>query len=84
LVGYAEARLTRYGAHIGRLAVRPRFQGQGIGQRLLQETLTRLWQHEVAQVTLNTQEENRSSQQLYHRLGFRSFGRRIAVWERSL
>jgi ribosomal protein S18 acetylase RimI-like enzyme len=83
-VGYAEARLTRYGAHIGRLAVMPVLQGQGIGQRLLRETLRLLWQHEVAQVTLNTQEANRTSRKLYHRLGFHSHGRRIAVWERGL
>lgn len=83
-VGYAEARLTRYGAHIGRLAVSPKLQGRGIGQRLLQETLTLLWRHGVVQVTLNTQESNRSSQQLYQRVGFHPFGRRIPVWERSL
>lgn len=83
-VGYAEARLTRYGAHIGRLAVTPALQGRGIGRRLLRETLSCLWQHGVAQVTLNTQEANRTSQQLYGRLGFRPFGRRIMVWERGL
>jgi ribosomal-protein-alanine N-acetyltransferase len=84
VVGYSEARLTRYGAHIGRLAVDPRVQGRGIGQRLLRETLTWLWQREVAQVTLNTQETNRASRQLYQRLGFHPVGRRITVWERGL
>ena len=83
-VGYAEARLTRYGAHIGRLAVTPVLQGRGIGRRLLGESLSCLWQRGVSQVTLNTQEANRTSRQLYRRLGFRPFGRRIIVWERGL
>jgi ribosomal-protein-alanine N-acetyltransferase len=84
LVGYAEARRGEVGAHIGRLAVLPRCQEQGIGARLLRDTLTQLWSQGVFRITLNTQESNLSSQRLYLRFGFRPFGERIAVWERVL
>lgn len=83
-VGYVEWRWVRRGAHIGRLAVDPLVQGQGIGGRLLAEALQRMWQRGVRRVTLNTQEDNLRSQRLYARFGFHPTGRPAAVWERWL
>ena len=84
LVGYVEARLSEGGAHIGRLAVAPKAQGQGIGGHLLASALSRLWALGVERVTLNTQEENHASQRLYVRFGFRPFERRVVAWERGI
>ncbi|HEY74560.1 MAG TPA: GNAT family N-acetyltransferase [Thermoflexia bacterium] len=83
-VGYVEGHWIRRGAHIGRLAVAPLFEGQGIGGRLLAEALRRLWQQGVQRVTLNTQEDNLRSRRLYARFGFHPIGRPINVWERLL
>jgi ribosomal-protein-alanine N-acetyltransferase len=83
-VGYAESQLAERHAHIGRLAVAPQFQHHGIGRLLLAETLERLWNLGARQVTLNTQEENLASQRLYLRSGFRPYGQRISIWERTL
>ena len=83
-VGYVEGHRIRQNAHIGRLAVAPAFQGQGIGRHLLAEALRRLWQRGVRRVSLNTQESNRHSQRLYLRFGFRPLGPPIHVWERLL
>lgn len=82
--GYAEARMVKDKAHIGRLAVAPRHQGQGIGGLLLHETLRRLWEQGATRVFLNTQEENYASQRLYRRAGFQALIERILVWERAL
>ena len=84
LIGYVEARPADHGAHIGRLAVAPLFQRQGVGAFLLRTVLTRLWEKGVEEVTLNTQEDNRSSRHLYERFGFRPVGPRIVAWWRTL
>ncbi len=83
-VGYVEGRLTEVGAHIGRLAVAPRFQGRGIGSLLLSGALSRLWEAGARRVTLNTQEQNRASQRLYIRFGFHPVGRRVTAWGRRV
>lgn len=84
LIGYGEARPADHGAHISRLAVAPAFQRQGVGAFLLRTVLTRLWEKGVEEVTLNTQEDNRSSRRLYERFGFRPVGPRIVAWWRDL
>ncbi len=56
--------------HIGRLAVHPEFHGQGIGARLLAESITCLRQTRVQYITLNTQSDNWVSRRLYERFGF--------------
>jgi len=83
-LGYVEARLVEYGAHIGRLAVAPRAQGQRIGGALLAEALAQVWAQGVERVTLNTQEGNRASQRLYDHFGFYLLGRRVVAWGRWL
>lgn len=84
LIGYAEARPANHGAHIGRLAVAPLVQRQGVGAFLLRTVLTRLWERGVEEITLNTQEDNHSSRRLYKRFGFRPVGPRIVAWSRDL
>ncbi len=84
LIGYIEARPADHGAHIGRLAVAPPFQRQGVGSFLLRAVLSQLWERGTKEVTLNTQEDNITSQRLYKRFGFRPIGPRIVAWWRSL
>ncbi|MFN3763594.1 MAG: GNAT family N-acetyltransferase [Anaerolineae bacterium] len=84
LIGYTEARPADHGAHVGRLAVAPSFQRQGVGGFLLRTVLSRLWERGIQEVTLNTQEDNIASRRLYGRFGFRPFGPRIVAWWRAL
>lgn len=83
-VGYVAAERSEIGGHISRLAVAPRWQGMGLGRLLLDGALTHLWELGVLEVMLNTQEDNRFSHQLYRRMGFRTYGWPVAVWERAL
>ena len=71
IVGYACGTGRGNHGHISRLAVTPDVQGQGVGSRLLKESLVRLRGERVEYVTLNTQEDNSRSRRLYERFGFR-------------
>ncbi len=71
-------------AHVVRIAVEPARQGQGIGTRLLAEFFQHARRQGVRRVSLNTQEENYRSQQLYRWFGFRPTGEEVGVWVKEL
>jgi ribosomal-protein-alanine N-acetyltransferase len=79
IVGYQWCEAHDRHGHITRLAVRSDREGQGIGTRLLAETLAALLEAGMSWITLNTQESNLRSQMLYERHGFRRTGERVAV-----
>jgi ribosomal protein S18 acetylase RimI-like enzyme len=83
-VGYQFCTLRNGRGHIVRLATHPRWQRRGIGGRLLSAALTALDHAEAEQITVNTQEDNLVSLQLYHRFNFDRVGKPWAVWYRSL
>lgn len=84
IVGYQWCeKQERYG-HISRLAVRPDWEGRGVGTRLLTEALLSMVKAGVNWITLNTQESNLRSQTLYERHGFRLAGDRVAVLWKDL
>jgi ribosomal-protein-alanine N-acetyltransferase len=84
IVGYAEGVLRRSGAHLNRIAVDPRYQGRKIGAHLLCDALTFFWRAGADQVSLNTQRDNRRSQRLYQRFGFRPTGDAATTWTLDL
>jgi len=67
-------------AHLARMTVDPQWQGLGIGGALMAQALEGYRQRKVRTVTLNTQEDNLVSQQLYGRFGFRPTGQKYPVW----
>lgn len=83
-VGYQLCTLRNGRGHIVRLAVRPRFQRQGIGGRLLNEAIKALDGGRAEVVTVNTQDDNLASLQLYDRFAFDRIGKPWSVWFRSL
>jgi len=84
IVGYQWCEKQERHGHITRLAVRPGWEGHGIGTRLLTEALVTMMNAGVNWITLNTQESNLRSRMLYERHSFRLTGERVAVLWKDL
>lgn len=80
LVGYQLSTLYFDGAHLARLAVHPSAQGGGVGTVLLHDLLSRFTKRGVINTTVNTQESNHRSQDLYRRFSFERNGYDLPVW----
>jgi ribosomal-protein-alanine N-acetyltransferase len=83
-VGYQLSTLRNGRGHIVRLAAHPRWQRRGIGGRLLSGVMRTLENAGAHTVTVNTQEDNLASHQLYQRFSFEPVGTPWPVWFRSL
>lgn len=83
-VAYQISTSSPFGSHLARLAVDPPYQHQGIGQALAIHVLDHFRRQGVDRVTVNTQQDNRHSQSLYHRLGFRETGQVFPVFQTEL
>lgn len=70
IIGYQLCTETSSSAHLARLAVDPEFQGKNFGKALVQDLLQHYRLSGINQVTVNTQDDNLSSQALYKKLGF--------------
>ncbi|MEZ4675500.1 MAG: GNAT family N-acetyltransferase [Caldilineaceae bacterium] len=79
LVGYAAISYHEGSAHLARLAVHPRWQGQGFGHALLLDALLEAQRAGINTVMLNTQVHNRRAQRLYRDYGFRPTGQIVPV-----
>ena len=83
-VGYQLSTLRNGRGHIVRLAVHPRWHRQGIAARLLSEAMNAFDESRAESVTVNTQEDNLASLELYRRFSFHPAGNPWAVWFQSL
>jgi len=81
LVGYQISTVTQMGGHLARLAVLPGYQGRGIGYALVYDTLTQFERRGGRSVTVNTQNINTISLNLYQKAGFRLTGEEYPVYE---
>jgi len=70
ITGYQITNPTQYGAHLGRLAVHPKAQRQGIGFALIQNLQRFCSQAQLGRISVNTQHTNSKSLALYHKAGF--------------
>jgi ribosomal protein S18 acetylase RimI-like enzyme len=70
IVGYQISTASSSGGHLARLAVRPDWQGCGVGTALVRHLLTRFHMWGTLRVTVNTQANNQASLALYQKLGF--------------
>ncbi len=84
LVGYQLSTQEGREGQIVRLAVLPQYRRQGIGSRLLADSLDTLRRGRVRRVTLNTQADNLPAQKLYERFGFEATGEELPVFEKAL
>jgi ribosomal protein S18 acetylase RimI-like enzyme len=69
-IGYQISTRTPYGAHLARLAVRPRDQGQGVGYALTRHLQNQLKSQQPLRLSVNTQDHNKASIALYKKAGF--------------
>jgi ribosomal-protein-alanine acetyltransferase len=91
IAGYSIARLTRYGAEIESLAVRPRHRQRGVATALLHATFRRLRRRGAKAVWLMVRRKNADAIRLYRKLGFvyrgtvpNYYDRRTSGWRMRL
>lgn len=84
IAGYLLAERQGDIAYIGRIAVAPQHQRQGIGTRLMVEALARLRDAGLKAVHLNTQEDNTPARALYEGLGFQPTRECHPIWAKQL
>ncbi len=84
VVGYQMSTSAFDSAHLARLAVDPRWQGKGVGHRLVEDMLETFSSIGVTTFSVNTQASNIRSLSLYHSLGFEREDRDILVMSLKL
>jgi ribosomal-protein-alanine N-acetyltransferase len=82
LIGYQISTVSAWGTHLARLAVRPTWQGKGIGNAIVKDLMQQVRKRGYHRLTVNTQEDNLRSLALYQRLGFTLTNDRYPVLER--
>ena len=80
LVGYQISTASPMGGHLARLAVCPEQQGKGIGFSLVVDTLSQFDRRGAQRVTVNTQQDNHASLNLYIKAGFRETSEQYPVY----
>ncbi len=80
ILGYQITTGNAFGAHLARLAVHPKVQGQGWGRKLIEHLFGFLRTRHIQQLTVNTQHDNRASLSLYRRMGFERTGEEYPVY----
>lgn len=81
VAGYAFSDVHLEVGQLARLAVHPIMQHQGVGGQLLSDALAFCRRAGARTFTLNTQDSNAASRQLYVRHGLRVVGSRVPVME---
>lgn len=84
VVGHAFSDVYGGQGHLIRLVIHPDFQGRGLGEQLLAESLKYQLNSDAYPFTLNTQLDNQASQALYKRYGYRVIGRPVPVMKRVI
>jgi ribosomal protein S18 acetylase RimI-like enzyme len=81
LIAYQISTSTPMGGHLARLAVRPEYQGNGIGKALVRDMLSQFYRRGAQTVSVNTQKDNPASISLYMRAGFKLTGEEYPLYQ---
>jgi len=84
LVAYQISTMGSVGGHLARLAVKPEFQGLGIGSYLLRDLLDKFERRGIMRVSVNTQNNNLASLALYRKFGFEYNDEIYPVYEQAV
>lgn len=71
IIGYGGLWLVLNEAHLGNLAVHPRFRHQGIGKEILKKLIEIACSKKAALMTLEVRETNEIARALYEKMGFK-------------
>lgn len=82
LIGYACLYIISKEAHIYSLAVDPKFQGQGIGKKILGEVISRSKSSLVEFISLEVRVSNDIARNFYEKYGFKDVGKRINFYKK--
>jgi len=80
IIGYQLTTGSGARAHLARLAVHPSVQRRGVAQALLGNLFSRLTKDGFLKLSVNTQSDNTTSQQLYQKMGFIRTGESYPVY----
>jgi len=80
IVGYQLSTGGGGRAHLARLAVHPAMQGRGVGRALLNNLFVKLVPGGYSKITVNTQNDNMASLNLYQKMGFVRTGEQYPVY----
>ncbi|MBE0687716.1 MAG: GNAT family N-acetyltransferase [Anaerolineaceae bacterium] len=84
ILGYQISTATQYGAHLGRLAVRPDKQRLGVGTGLLKHLQSQFIGSTSFRISVNTHDTNHRSIGLYTKAGFRKTPEAYPVYQYSI
>lgn len=84
VVGYQITTSSPFSVHLARLAVDPGWQRQGLGGRLVADSIRTAAAQPHARLSVNTQADNAASLALYARLGFKRTGQKFPVFSLKL
>lgn len=84
IIGYQISTGNPFGAHLARLGVRPDAQGRGVASALVHDLIQRAGALQSGRLSVNTQDDNIASLNLYKKLGFKLTGEYYPVFVRSL
>ena len=79
IVGYQISSGGKQGGHLARLAVNPKYQGQGVGRALMITIAEHFDQLGAPFISVNTQYDNVASLKLYRAFGFQQTGEHYPV-----
>ena len=82
-VGFILVRHASDEAEILSVAVTPASRGKGIGRRLVEEAMRRLYRERINTLFLEVDEENDAAVSLYRALGFAEVGRRTGYYSQA-
>lgn len=84
IIGYELSTSNHLSAHLTRLAVHPGYKHAYIGLSLAQNMLIYFSSRDFNQITVNTQDDNTASINLYQKLGFKLTGDSFPVYWRKI
>jgi ribosomal-protein-alanine N-acetyltransferase len=81
IIGYQISTPTRYGVHLGRLAVHPKAQKKGVGTALVRDLQKKFNESGPIRISVNTHDTNTASLALYYKAGFTKTSESYPVYQ---
>ena len=81
IIGYEISTANNFSAHLARVAVLPEFQKKNIGFLLVHAMIESFYQIGIREITVNTQDTNKASINLYQKAGFQLSGDQFPIFQ---